>query len=199
MTAILNRLNQLIICKTLKIDNPYFLYVGTIEPRKNLITLLKAFSKFKKSLNSDIKLIIVGQPGWKTGAFYNHLEQNQYKRDIILTGFVDEEALPQLYSHATAFIYPSEYEGFGLPILEAMACGAPVIAARNSSLTEVGGDAVHYFETKDAHDLCKSMEKVYLHGHDVKEKQKLGMLRASTFSWQEYANRLLEALKKKVN
>jgi alpha-1,3-rhamnosyl/mannosyltransferase len=121
---------------------PYWLAVGTIEPRKNLISLLEANQLFRESGNQQMPLSIVGERGWKSDAYYEMLAKHPFKTDIHLSGFVADSDLASLYSHARGLIYPSIYEGFGLPVLEAMSCGCPVICSSVSSLPEVGGDAV---------------------------------------------------------
>jgi len=121
-----------------EIKQPYFLFTGTIEPRKNLIFLLQAFNNFKKKDKLNWQLIIAGGKGWKSDAFFEYYENHNFKDDIILTGYIPSEDLPVLYTMADVFIYPSIYEGFGLPVVEAMACGTPCILSNTSSLSEIG-------------------------------------------------------------
>ena len=140
------------------IQQPYILFTGTIEPRKNLSTLLKAFEIFKKETGFPHHLVWVGKKGWKNNELLNTLKIAAYHQDIIQTGYVPKEDLPSLYSQAQAFVYPSLYEGFGLPILEAMACGVPVITSNISSLPEVGGEAALYIDPLDAHTLAEHLQ-----------------------------------------
>jgi glycosyltransferase involved in cell wall biosynthesis len=128
------------------ISAPFILTVGTIEPRKNLGFMLEAFELLREHHAHALQWVIAGGPGWKNRSFYDKLEKSPFRKDVILTGYVDRQDLPLLYSCCEAFVYPSHYEGFGLPALEAMACGAPVFLARSSSLPEVGGDAAFYFD-----------------------------------------------------
>jgi glycosyltransferase involved in cell wall biosynthesis len=178
-------------------NQDYFLFVGTIEPRKNLVTLLKAFALFKKQISKPIKLAIVGQNGWKSKAFFEELNKHPNKNDIVLTGFVSNEDLMSLYTHAISFIYPSIYEGFGLPVLEAMSCGAPVITSNNSSLPEVGGNAALYFETKSEKDLNDKMLKVYQNNNLRNEIITKAHTQIQKFSWEKYAHEFLKTIEEK--
>ncbi len=147
-------------CLTLEkynISTPYFLFVGTIEPRKNLLVLLDAFRIFMQANKKPFTLVIAGGIGWKAESFFHALKTHPYKDQIICTGFVDSADLPPLYSQATALIYPSLYEGFGLPIVESMSCGTPVITSDNSSLREAGGEITYYFNANDPEALSRHM------------------------------------------
>ena len=120
----------------------YILYVGAIQPRKNLGILIEAFNTLKKeNKNKNLKLIFAGEIAWKAETTLRAIKKSSNKKDIILTGKVGFQDLAKLYQGAKVFVYPSLYEGFGIPILEAMASGTPVVTANNSSLAEVGGDA----------------------------------------------------------
>ena len=121
------------------ISGPYILHVGTLEPRKNLITLIQAFNQFKHKTSSSHQLVLLGKKGWKSDGIFEAIRNSPYQDSIVLPGYVRKEDLPLIYNAADFFVYPSFYEGFGLPILEAMACGLPVITSDVSSLPEVGG------------------------------------------------------------
>ncbi len=176
------------------LQTPYFLSVGTIEPRKNLNTLLKAFALFKHTHKSKIQLVIVGGNGWKTDSFYKQFKAHPFKNEIKIIGFADRSDLPTLYSSALALIYPSYYEGFGLPVLEAMACGAPCIVSNSSSLPEVGGDAVLYFNPKDVSELAKQLNFIYTNKAIRSSLNELGIKQASRFSWEKYAQEFIQEL-----
>ncbi len=178
------------------IDRPYFLYVGTIEPRKNLSMLLDAFEKFRILHKEKIRLLIVGQKGWKAEEFYAKLEQHPLREDILLTGFVEKRYLPELYSHSLGLIYPSIYEGFGLPIVEALSCGTNIICPENSSLTEVGGDLAFYFPTNDTEALVERMLLVAHQGKEVLRRRAAGPQWTEQFSWKKYATLFTQALEK---
>lgn len=143
------------------IHQPYWLSVGTIEPRKNLLRLLQAYGQFRQRNEARVLLLIAGQRGWKSDAFFQALEAHPYRADIRLLGFVPDEALSELYSHALGMVYPSEYEGFGFPVLEAYRCGCPVVCADNSSLPEVGGEWAFYHDAYDSDSLCRAMEALF--------------------------------------
>jgi len=159
---------------------------------------LRAFALFKEQVSEQIKLVIVGQKGWKSKAFFQELDKHPNKSDIILTGYVSKTELMSLYAHSLSFIYPSIYEGFGLPILEAMSCGTPVITANNSSLPEVGGDAAIYFETKKAEDLNSKMIEITQNETLREEMISKGYTQAEKFSWEKYAHEFIKTIEEKL-
>lgn len=169
------------------IRSSYFLYVGTLEVRKNLGVLVKAFELFKDKHKGDHQLVLAGKKGWKIEELLAAIENSPYKKDILLTGFIDLEDLPVLYSMATLFVYPSLYEGFGLPILEAMACGSVVVASSASSLPEVGGDAALYFEPTDANALCRQMLRLLNNEVLYQQLKERSLVQARRFSWEATA------------
>lgn len=170
-----------------KITTPYFVFVGTIEPRKNLLVLLEAFTIFKTQYKNNINLVIVGGVGWKSEAFTAALDDHPFKDSIICTGFADSDDLPTLYSQAIALIYPSLYEGFGLPVVEAMSCGTPVITGNNSSLPEAGGDAALYFDATDAAALAIHMEKLFSDTALRNELSEKALIHVQKFDWDRFA------------
>ena len=178
----------------LQVKQPYWLNVGTIEPRKNLIRLLEAYSRFRNATGEKVQLVITGQKGWKSEPFFEALAVHPYHEDIVLTGYVSDEDLSKLYSHALAMIYPSEYEGFGLPVLEAMSCGCPVICSSVSSLPEVGGEVAFYFEPNSSDALAQHM--IAVHGMSLSERKTLherALHRADAFSWADHVRQLHQA------
>ncbi len=138
------------------ISGDYFLTVGTIEPRKNYITLIKAFEIFCQT-NDNIFLRIVGYTGWKSKGLLEYIDASEYSDRIIIEGYMDDERLNLLYSQATAFVFPSLYEGFGLPLLEAMSFSLPIICSRIPTSVEVCEDSALYFEPQDISLLSKHM------------------------------------------
>ncbi len=168
------------------IEAQYFINTGTIEPRKNLIVLLGAYTLFRKKTKAKIYLLIVGKKGWKTEEFYTVLENHPYREDIILMGYIEKHALIELYSHALALVYPSKYEGFGLPILEALSCGTQVICSNNSSLPEVGGDVALYFETENEAELSIQMFKIFQNHNKGLDVTEACLVQANKFSWKQY-------------
>ena len=176
------------------LNQPYFLFVGTIEPRKNLLVLLKAFTAFRREAKDPVKLIIAGKRGWKAEPEMEALAKHPFKNDIIIAGYVAREELPVLYTKTLAFIYPSKYEGFGLPVLEAMACGAPCIISGSSSLPEVGGSAAQYFDPTDSEELCSLMIDVSGNEEKRSEMEKKSLEQAEKFSWKKYAEEFIDAI-----
>jgi glycosyltransferase involved in cell wall biosynthesis len=177
------------IIRDLGIKLPYFLCVGTIEPRKNLVRLLKAYTLFMNETNTPYKLVIGGGLGWKTQSFKKELAIHPYREHIILLGYVKKEVLPIVYSHARALIYPSLYEGFGLPVLESLACGTDVICSNTSSLPEVGGTVAHYCNPESVVEIKKQMIIVsQLSLADQKINSQKNLAHAKKFSWKKHAD-----------
>lgn len=174
----------------LGISRPYFIFVGTIEPRKNLKTLLAAFKTFCSKIDSH-ELVIVGAIGWKSESFETILAQHPYRTRIHYLGFVDFQDLPILYTHATAMVYPSEYEGFGLPLIEAASCGTQIITARNSSLVEVGEPVAHFFETFSSDELSDRFQDAISNPRSAE----VMLQHAAQFSWEDCATAFIGVVK----
>ena len=177
---------------------PFILYVGTLEARKNIPTLIKAFYKLKKK-NIEHKLVIAGKKGWKYKNIFEIMEKLNLQNDVIFTGYVPDEDLPALYNVADLFVYPSLYEGFGLPPLEAMACGTPVITSNTSSLPEVVGDAGIMVDPYDVDGLADAMYEVLTDEGLRANMIKKGLERTEMFSWEKCARETLEVYKKVYN
>ncbi len=166
----------------------YVLFVGTLEPRKNLQLLIRALSM----LRSDIPLLLAGWSGWGDRSWWDEIERLGLKKRVILTGYVDELSLARLYAGASAFVYPSFYEGFGLPVLEAMASGCPVICSNCASLPEVAGGGAIQVGPHDPEALAHSLEKV-LYDSDLRSGLvAAGLQRAGLFSWKKAASETLD-------
>jgi glycosyltransferase involved in cell wall biosynthesis len=181
------------ILKKYKIKKPFVMTVGRLEEKKNTVNIIKAFNKFRtKNLELKIKLLLVGQEGYGFEKVEEEINNSIYKDDIIKPGWVDEEDLVYLMNAADIFLFPSLYEGFGLPVLEAMACGTPVIASRGSSLEEVGGDACIYVDPSDVDNIAKNIKKLLENRELRKKKIDLGIERIKNFSWAKCANITLE-------
>lgn len=175
------------------VSKKYLLYVGAIQPRKDLITLIEAFDKIKKN-HLDLKLVLAGAPAWHSEKTLQRISESEYKKDIIVTGTISFAKLPVLYQNAAMFIFPSLYEGFGIPVLEAMASKAPVILADNSSLLEVGNDAALYFKTSNPDDLKDKVEFIL---NDKKLRDSFvekGRICTEDFSWEKCAQKTLDIL-----
>lgn len=173
----------------LGIEEPFALYVGTLEPRKNLPLLLKAFATLERT---DAKLVIAGTKGWMFEEIFALVEQLKLTSRVIFTGFVPDADLPALLSAAEVFVYPSLHEGFGLPVLEAMQCGTPVITTNVSSLPEVAGDAALMVSPEDVAGLASAMRRVLDEPALREEMRGRSLEQARRFSWRETAERTAE-------
>lgn len=176
------------------IDGEYILAVGSIQPRKNLGRLIKAFASLRADGSADKlpKLVLVGKPAWLYDETLRTLDQTGVKEAVILTGYVPEADLPALYSGALCFAYPSYFEGFGLPPLEAMKCGAPVIVGNRTSLPEVVGDAALQVDPFDVDAIAAALKRL-LHDEQLRsELSRKGRERARAFSWRETAAQTLK-------
>jgi len=170
-----------------KINQPYILYVGTLEPRKNVSSLIEAFNVFKQQTGKPHQLVLIGKKGWKSKGIFEAIHQSPFVKDIILAGYVPKKELPIFYSMAEIFVYPSVYEGFGLPILEAMACGTPVITSGISSLPEVGGSAVLYSNPNSVTELSQHIITLCSDSDIRKKYSQLGLNQSAQFSWKKTA------------
>jgi len=192
--------------KTKKIKNKYhlpnkfILYLGTIEPRKNLIGLIKAYEILMKKFlipNSKFlipKLVIAGTKGWLYENILKTVHQSKYSKDIIFTGFIENEDKPYLYNLASLFVYPSFYEGFGFPPLEAMACGVPAITSNVSSLPEIVGDAGIMVDPYKPGELAWAMEMILSDEKLCQRLSEKGIEQAKKFSWEKCAENTLRVL-----
>lgn len=173
------------------INRKYILFVGTLQPRKNIVRLIEAFSKLD-SLDED--LVIVGRKGWMFEEILNAPEKFGISDKVHFLHDVSDEDLPSFYKNALMFVLPSLYEGFGLPVLEAMKYGCPVITSNVSSLPEAGGDAVLYVDPKDVSDITSKMKKLLTDDKLKKELIEKGHKQAEKFSWEKSARETLEVL-----
>ncbi len=173
----------------------YLLSLGSIQPRKNLTRLIEAFQWLRKSRPDDQppQLVIAGKRGWLDDEVFRAAQQDGLNESVKFIGYVPEEDLPALYSGAMCFVYPSYFEGFGLPVLEAMQCGAPVIAGNQTSLPEVAGDAALLFDPFDTRALGEAMARVIDHPGYRAELRARGLSRAAEFSWIATARLTLKA------
>jgi glycosyltransferase involved in cell wall biosynthesis len=178
---------------TYGIDGDYVLSVGSIQPRKNLVRLIKAYAELRgaRAGNKCPKLVIVGRCAWLYDETLRALEQTGVKDSVVLTGYVPESDLPALYSGALCFIYPSYFEGFGLPPLEAMKCGAPVIVGNATSLPEVVGDAALKVDPFDVTAIASSMDQLINNSELRNTLSAKGLARAKMFDWKDTAQRTL--------
>jgi glycosyltransferase involved in cell wall biosynthesis len=177
------------------ISQPYVLYVGKLEPRKNLPVLIEAFFAIAAGFPNH-QLVIAGNPGWDYQAIYGTAARSPVSRRVHFPGFIAETDLPALYAAADLFVYPSSYEGFGFPVLEAMACGTPVITSNVSSLPEVAGEAALLVDPLDSAALAAAMRQALADPTMRQELRARGLEQARHFTWEETARRTLRAYEK---
>ncbi len=170
-----------------KLDFPFILYVGNLEPKKNIPTLLKAFTLFSSKNSGDYKLVIVGHKVWRYEPIFNTIKDLNLQDKVIFLGYVPEEDVPGIYNAANLFVLPSIYEGFGLPPLEAMACGVPVVTSNSSSLPEVVSDAGIMVDPYDSAALANAIDQVLSDEMLRTTLIKRGLERVKLFSWQKCA------------
>jgi glycosyltransferase involved in cell wall biosynthesis len=164
----------------------YMIHVGTIEPRKNLTRLVEALQRLRES-GLTIPLVVVGGKGWLYGEFFQQLEQSPVRDAVLFPGYVPSADLPAIFSAATVAVVPSVYEGFGLPVLEAMACGTPVVSSDASCLPEIGGEAALYFDPYDVAAMSDAIAGVWGDTRLRDEMRDQGLAQAAKFSWKRAA------------
>lgn len=170
----------------------FVLYQGTLQPRKNVETLVRAYALLRNQGSDDHRLVLAGPRGWQYEPIFELTRQLGLEGSVTFPGFVPDDDLPLWYSSATVFAFPSRYEGFGLPLLEAMACGAPVVSSNASSLPEVVGDAGLLVDPSDVEGLCSALRQLL---EDESLRQALsaaGQARARTFSWGRTASETVQ-------
>lgn len=171
---------------------PYFLFVGNLEPRKNLARALRAFARVAPSLPGH-RFLVVGRPGWKYDDVLAEIARPALAGRVELRGYVGEDELPALYRGATAFVYPSLYEGFGLPVIEAMACGAPVLTSNVSALPELAEGAAVLVDPRDETALGEALRALATDAGLRERLRAAGLARAARYSWGATADRTVEA------
>ena len=176
---------MLLVKQKYNLPDKFIFYVGALEPRKNIESIIEAF----KMLGGDESLVIAGTPGWKNEKIYELAKGDER---IKFLGYVREEDKPALYNLASMLAYPSHYEGFGLPLIEAMACGCPVIAGANSSQLEVVGEAGLLVDPNNLNEIKFAMTAM-IGDNELRNKYiELGLARAKEFSWEKTAREILE-------
>ena len=196
---------RLEVRRRLGVEDEFLLFVGTVEPRKNLMTLVAAFDEVLSSTELRPQLVIAGGEGWLTNELHERVERSGVKDRLRFTGYVTDEDLRALYSSCRVFVYPSLYEGFGLPPLEAMACGAPVVASPipASSRRGRGTDAARVVAPTDTGGLARELVGLLTDENERRRLSALGRERASRFTWERTARATLEvyeeALRRKAS
>lgn len=167
----------------------FFAYIGNIEPRKNILGIIKAFELINEENDGRYYLVLAGKMGWRTRSIKDAIAESKYRENIVLPGYISEEEKNCLMSQAVAFVFPSNYEGFGIPIIEAFSCGGIVITARNSSLPEVGGSAAFYIsEADNVKELAKTMQRcTQLSDKERSERIVQGIEQSKIFTWKTCA------------
>jgi glycosyltransferase involved in cell wall biosynthesis len=189
--------------KVLKIKDRYslpdkfILFVGSIEPRKNILSLIKSFSLIRSKI--EHKLVVVGSKGWGYKNIFDAIDSLNLRKSVMFTGYVPEYDLPYIYNASDLFVFPSFYEGFGLPVLEAMACGIPVIASNRSSIPEIIGDSGIVIDPDNIHELKDAMLNLLNNDELKKRLIDKGIKRASMFSWEKTAYNTLDLYKSVIN
>lgn len=183
--------NKKLDLSTWGIKGKYILFVGTLQPRKNVERLIEAFSKLKKD---NLQLVIVGKRGWLFEDILTSPKKFGVEKSVVFLDFVSDAELPILYENAQCFVMPSLYEGFGLPVLEAMKYGCPAVVSNVSSLPEVGGDAALYFDPYSIEDICDKINKTLSDTRLRKTMIEKGKKQIAKFSWEKSAKEALLVL-----
>ncbi|HEX8143152.1 MAG TPA: glycosyltransferase family 1 protein [Pyrinomonadaceae bacterium] len=178
--------------RRLGVEDTFILFVGTIEPRKNLLTLVRAFDEILRHTPLRPQLVIAGREGWMTDDLHSFIERAGIKDRLLLTGYVREEDLAALYSSCRVCVYPSLYEGFGLPPLEAMACGAPVITSNIQTIVETVAEAARLVAPTDAQALAAAIVELLSDEAEARRLSSAGLQRAAQFSWERTARQTLD-------
>ncbi|MDD5732028.1 MAG: glycosyltransferase family 1 protein [Patescibacteria group bacterium] len=175
------------------IYKPYILYVGRMEPHKNIRALVVAYAKLPSYLQERYQLVLAGKEDFKySGPIRDLIDKYGIERRVVFTGYVDESDLPFIYGGAAVFIFPSFYEGFGIPVLEAMSCGIPVVCSDTSSIPEVGGDAALYSNPTDVYKMSENIKNLLEDTVLREEMIRRGLKQAKNFTWFNAANSLIE-------
>ncbi len=177
------------------VTRPYVLATGTLEPRKNLPRLIEAFTSLPEHVRAARQLVLAGAPGWETDETFAHVARHASM--VKTLGYVPEEDLPALYRSADVFCYPSLYEGFGIPVLEAMQCGTAVLTSGRSSMPEVAGDAARYVEPEDSGDIARALSELLADPALRQQLAERGLERARQFTWQKTARTVLDVLEQR--
>jgi glycosyltransferase involved in cell wall biosynthesis len=176
------------------IKGEYLLFIGTIEPRKNVETIVRAFSRLRKD-GFDLTLVIAGKKGWDYDGVFSAVEKLHIEDSVVFTGFLQEAEKPYLLAGTKLFIYPSIYEGFGIPVLEAMACGIPTITSNVSSMPEIAGEAAVLVDPASAEELYSKMKRLLLDEEEYRKRKVMSLKQAENFSWTKTARHTVDVYK----
>ena len=184
-----------------KIDRPYILYLGTLEPRKNLIRLVEAYSRLRDrnpELANSYRLVLAGSRGWLIDELFELVKDRGLQDSVVFPGYIPDEDVPALMQGAEIFVFPSLYEGFGLPVLEALACGTPVVCSKAGALPEAGGDVPSYVNPLETDGISNAIELLLQSKEDKERQMELGPRHAQKFSWAATAQKTHEIYKSVV-
>lgn len=183
-----------LIKKKYGIDRDYFLYLGTLEPRKNIVRMIDAYAMLKKEIYNIPKFVIAGRKGWMYDEIFESVKKHGIEKDIIFTGYVEENEVPILMNGAKAFLFVSLYEGFGMPVLEAMACGTPVITSNVASMPEVIGNCGVLVNPMSTEEIKNGMRKIIENKIETEKMKESALERCKSFTWENTAKKVLEIL-----
>ena len=184
-----------------KFNYPYILFVGSIQPRKNIAGLIEAFELVKKSRDEALPrlyLVVCGGRGWMADKIYKRAKESEFSSDIVFTGSVSNKERDELYKNALIFVFPSLYEGFGLPVLEAMNYGVPCVVGNNSSLSEIAGENALLVNANDSADIAEKINLLISDSELRKDLSQRGIENAKRFSWNKAAEKMLEVFEEVV-
>lgn len=184
------------VAQRYQIKGPFILSLGTLEPRKNYPRLISAFAQLRRQSGLPHTLVIGGGKGWLTESIFARAEQENVASSVRFLGYVEESDLPTLYSLADLYVFPSRYEGFGIPVVEAMACGTPVVCANNSSLPEAAGDAALMVNADDTDALAAALERGLTDAPWRESARVKGQAQAARFTWRASATQCMTAYAK---
>lgn len=175
-----------------KLPSLFFLFVGNLEPKKNINRIIEAFAITKRNSNSKHKLVIAGKKGWKYGPIFKLIQKLELQTDVLFLGYVDENDLPTIYSLAAIFLFPSLYEGFGLPVLEAMACGCPVILSCKGALPEISGNICLQVNPNNPSEIASKIRNLLEDDTLRKSQVQKGIIWSKKFKWKHTAKKTVD-------
>lgn len=191
-----NEKELLALMKKYGITGNYILYLGTLEPRKNLERLIEAYALLNSQTSNTPQLVLAGKKGWMYDTIFNLVEQYQIRDKVVFTGYIESVNTSMLISGALFFAFPSIYEGFGIPPLEAMACGTPVMVSDQASLPEVVGEAGYYIDPYSVTNMCNAMKTLIENKELRMQLSEKGLLRAKDFTWKSSVIKLMDIYNK---